>query len=234
MTISKARCPLAIIIAKSAGRLGSILGAACFSSTIYAQDLNGSLTLDQTHTGTQFSENLINVDDFSDTYIKETTLASGNQITADLLDGGATLTQSQTGVATAYSTVNVGKGTLLIDTAVATGNAITLSGDGNEHEFTANIAQSNAGPTTADILLNAGSIEFYNGFLDVSGNDSKLTSKQFRSNFLLMQQNSGANVGFLRQSGGISSASGGIVISGNKANFGSKTQYPVLEPAFRQ
>ena len=234
MTISVASWQQAINVANSIRLFGSLLTVICLSSTIYAQDLNGQLTLDQTHTGTQFTENIINVEDFSGTYIKDTTLAVGNQVIADLQDGGATITQLQTGIATAYSTVNVGKGTLLLDTSIVSGNAITLTGDGNVHEFTANISQTNSGPTTADILLNAGAIEFYGAILDVSGNDGKLTSDQFRSNFLLNQENSGDNVGIVRQSGGLSSAKTNIVISGNKANFGSKQQIPAREPAYRQ
>lgn len=199
-----------------------------------AQELNGNLVLEQTHAGAQLAINNITVDDFRNTNISETTLATGNSASADLVEGGAHVTQSQTGSATAQSWLSVGDGAYLRGTAVAAGNATTLSGNANTDEFTAKIWQLNSGPVSANTLLDAGSIAFYAAIFDTSGNDANLKSDQFRSQFLLTQSNSGANDASVRQTGNVSSASTQTVVAGNKTNFVSNKQLPAREPAYRQ
>lgn len=232
MTISTVRLNKQRVIAAWQLTLIYVLAIVGPSTSSVAQELNGKLVLNQTHSGAIVATNNITIENFDAAYVVESTLATGNNIEASLVDGGASLTQVQTGTADAQSQISAGNGTHLRDTAVTAGNAINLSGDGNIDEFTAKIDQSNQGPTNAAITLAAGAIEFYAAFLDASGNDASLISDEFRSNFLLQQSNKAHNDGTLRQTGGIASATTQFVIAGNKANFGSGKQVPAREPAF--
>ncbi|MGJ8529181.1 hypothetical protein [Maritalea sp.] len=232
MTISAARQLNIAKIPKSVGLMVFLLGAVSFNTLAFAQELNGQLKLNQTQTGAQLTQNTINIENFADTYISGTTLAAGNQINADLLNGDAQITQTQSGTAKALSTVTVGTGTFLQDTAVAAGNLITLSGDANERTGIAD--QKNSGDITGDVWLTSNSTEIYQSNLSITGNETKLTSTGFRSSFSLDQNNDGITTGIVRQTGGVSSATSTAVIAGNKASFVNKTQIPTNLPAFNQ
>ena len=211
----------------------SIVYLALMASSAFAQDITGSINIDQTHTGTTQTLSNVTVGDFGDNYVKDSTITVGNRTTIDLNDGLGNVKQNQTGTVSAISDLIVGKGTLVHDTGSGLGNTITLSNSSGFVGFKAKLDQANTNAVTADILLKAGEIEFYHSFLNSAGNNVLASATGFHAGIDLKQNNSAAITGKIKQTGSTTAASSQVVVAGNQQNFKSTQPVVARLPAYR-